>query len=273
MATAAEVAQQALKRILVEADETPLEATEYADFYDIMNNFMADLEAKNVNLGYTAVTAGTDEVTVPAGALRGLIANCAIEASTDYGGYVTPALQRMAREGMRTLHKLGRTRIAAKYPGNLPKGAGNSQESSSYWSEKFYSIQDSALLSLNGNTEATDIVTQDVKVIVAGDWRVEAGKGFMGDSRGRIQNVSGDTLDIEVNISLAATGSGTYTFTLLRNGYDAEQTVSGALTATAATLSMSKLVELAPGDFLELWVEDDTGTTDVTVVDCQFRLS
>jgi hypothetical protein len=273
MATASEVAQKALHRILVEADEATLQDTEYADFYEVMNDFMADLEAKNINLGYTTVTAGTDTVTVPAGAIRGIITNCAIEAAPDYGGYVSQPLIESAKQGMRTLRKLGRTTIGVKYPVTLPKGAGNDDNASTYRDYHFYSLQDSALLSLSGNTEATDIVTQDVKVLVAGDWRVEAGKGFMGDINGQIQNVSGGELDMEAKVSLSATGNSTYTFTLLRNGAHAETTASSALTATPATVEFTKLVTMYPGDWLELWVEDDLATVDVTVVDCQFRLS
>lgn len=271
MATASEVAQRALHRILVEADEATLQATEYTDFYTAMNDYMADLEAKNINLGYTPVTAGTDTVTVPAGALRGIITNVAIEVAPEYGGHVSPALQQAAMESMKTLRKLGQTKIQVSYPTNLPIGSGN--DDSNFYNFPLYTIQDSALLSLSGNTEATAIAVTDTPVLVAGNWRVEAAKGFRGDIDGRVQNISGQEIDVDVTISLSATGSSTYTFTLYRNGAHAEQTASSALTATPATVTMSKLITLNPGDWLDLWVEDDLATVDVTVIDCQFRLS
>lgn len=271
MATASEVAQKALHRILVEADEATLQTTEYADFYEAMNDWMADLESRNINLGYTPVTSGTDTVTVPAGAIRGIVANMAVEVAPDYGGHVSGPLMQQASEGMKTLRKIGTTRVQVKLPSTLPLGSGNDGDST--YSYEYYSYQDSALLSLNGNTTATDIISTDVSALVAGQWAVEAAKGFRGDIEGRVQNASGSEVDVDVNITLSATGNSTYTFTLLRNGAHIETTASAALTATAASVTLAKLVTLNPGDWLELWVEDDLATADVTVIDAQFRLS
>ena len=92
MATVAQVAKAALQRILVQASEAPLEADEYQDFIFAMNNYMAMLDAAGISLGYTVVNDLADEVTIPTGALRGLIANLAIEVSPDYGGIVSDGL-------------------------------------------------------------------------------------------------------------------------------------------------------------------------------------
>ena len=103
MATVAQVAKAALQRILVQASEAPLEADEYQDFIFAMNNYMAMLDASGISLGYTVVSDLADEVTIPAGALRGLIANMAIEVSPDYGGVVSDGLIKAAREGVKTM--------------------------------------------------------------------------------------------------------------------------------------------------------------------------
>jgi hypothetical protein len=94
MATVAQVAKASLQAILVQASEAPLEADEYQDFIFAMNNYMSSLAAKGINLGYTAVTGLADEVTIPPGALTGLIANMAFQSVPYYGGVVTAEIGR-----------------------------------------------------------------------------------------------------------------------------------------------------------------------------------
>lgn len=269
MVTAQVIARRALKRILVEADEAPLEDTEYADFYDIMNDFMADLEAKNINLGYTPVSLGTDIVTVPDGALRGIITNCAIEAAADYGGSISESLRIAASEGMKTLRKLGKQRIKRRYPSDLHRGSGNSGYT---YDHDFYYGQYGALISLSGNTSETVISATDAPVSIIGSWRVERSKALLGRMDGTIENTSGNEIDASVSLTLSCTGNSTYTFWLLRNGVHIERAVSAALTSTPASVDLSDVVTLYPGDFLSIEVEDDLATENVTVIDGQFEV-
>ena len=125
MATVAQVAKASLQRILVQASESELEADEYQDFIFTMNNFMAALAADGVNLGYTQVSDLGDEVTIPVGALRGLIANVAIECAADYGGVVSESLAQAARQGLAVMRKLGQSLRPSAYPSTLPTGSGN----------------------------------------------------------------------------------------------------------------------------------------------------
>lgn len=125
MATVAQVAKAALQRILVQASEAPLEPDEYQDFIFAMNNYMAELDAQGISLGYTVVTDLGDDVTIPTGALRGLIANLAIEVSPDYGGVVSQGLVKAARDGFQTMRLLGQRIAATKNPSTLPVGSGN----------------------------------------------------------------------------------------------------------------------------------------------------
>jgi hypothetical protein len=125
MATVAQVAKSALQRILVQASEAPLEADEYQDFIFAMNNYMAELDAQGISLGYTVVNDLGDEVTIPTGALRGLIANLAIEVSPDYGGVISQGLVKAARDGFQTMRLLGQRIAATRNPSTLPVGSGN----------------------------------------------------------------------------------------------------------------------------------------------------
>lgn len=125
MATAAQVIKASLQRILVQASETPIEASEADDFIFAMNNYMLDLDASGITLGYTVVNDLEDPVTIPTGALRGLIANMAVEVAPEFDGVVTATLARIAADGLETMRKLGVTIAQTHFPPTLPIGSGN----------------------------------------------------------------------------------------------------------------------------------------------------
>lgn len=125
MATVAQVAKASLQRILVQASEADLEPDEYQDFIFAMNNYMLSLDAGGIALGYTEVNSLGDTLTVPTGALRGIIANMAIEVSPDYGGQISAGLIAAAAEGLKVMRRLGVTIAATQYPSTLPVGSGN----------------------------------------------------------------------------------------------------------------------------------------------------
>jgi hypothetical protein len=145
MATVEQVAKAALNRIMVQGSEAPLEADEYADFIFALNNYMAQLAAEGINLGYTEVDSIQDEVTIPTGALRGLIANMAVEVSSDYGGVISEALVVAARQGKQTMRLIGQKIGKARYPSTLPRGQGNYDSFS--MGDNFYPEAESTILS------------------------------------------------------------------------------------------------------------------------------
>jgi len=145
MATVAQVAKASLQRILVQASEAQLEPDEYQDFIFAMNNYMAQLDAQGISLGYTEVSDLGDTVTIPTGALRGLIANMAIEVSPDYGGVISEGLVLAARQGLQTMRTIGQRIRASALPSTLPLGSGNEDES---WglNGHFYPDQEAEIL-------------------------------------------------------------------------------------------------------------------------------
>ena len=144
MATAAQVVKASLQRILVQGSESDLQPDEYQDAIFSMNNFMLALDADGVSLGYTEVSDLGDDVTIPPGALRGLIANLAIEVAPDYNGVVTPALQRAAVEGLKVMQKLGVGKPITRLPCTLPIGSGN--EADYYTTFHFYDCDEDDIL-------------------------------------------------------------------------------------------------------------------------------
>ena len=145
MATLAQVAKASLQRILVQASEAPLEPDEYQDFIFSMNNYMSELDASGVQLGYTTVSDLGDEVTIPTGALRGLIANMAVEVAPDYNGVISAGLAKAARDGFNTMRLIGQSMGKSRYPCTLPIGSGNENNDFGL-SGHFFPDQESSIL-------------------------------------------------------------------------------------------------------------------------------
>jgi len=125
MATVEQVARMALMAIKVQGSESSLEGDDYEDFIFELNNFMAELESRGISLGYTVVDSLSYEVTIPAGAVGGLISNMAIRVSPAYGGAISDALIATAEVGMNTLRALGMSIKDSVYPSTLNKGIAN----------------------------------------------------------------------------------------------------------------------------------------------------
>jgi hypothetical protein len=156
MATVAQVAKASLQRILVQKSEADLEPDEYQDYIFALNNWMLALEAEGVSLGFTEVSDLGDVLTVPAGALRGIIANMAIEVAPDYGGNVTAALQQAAMDGMRVMRLIGQSVPTSNYPCTLPTGSGNYY---AYADSHFYSDAESDILAETTGSIALESAT------------------------------------------------------------------------------------------------------------------
>lgn len=125
MATAAQVTKAILQTLLVQDSEATLQPDEFQDTIFAMNNFMLALDAEGVSLGYTEVSNLGDEITIPTGALRGLIYNVAIEMAPQFNAPITPGITNAATAGMDAMRQLGQIIVATQFPGTLPVGSGN----------------------------------------------------------------------------------------------------------------------------------------------------
>ena len=159
MATAAQVIKASLQRILVQASESALEQSEYSDAIFTMNNYMLDLDAQGVKLGYTEVSSLSDEVTIAPGALRGLIANLAIEVAPDYDGDVSAGLVRAAEQGLKTMQQLGLVLGQSFLPSTLPVGSGNYDNSTN--SSEYYPCSEEQILAETTGAIGLETGTED----------------------------------------------------------------------------------------------------------------
>lgn len=274
MATAGDVARRALTQILVESPDSPLDASEYADALDALNNYMAEREENGIRLGYTPVTNVADQVTVPAGALRGIIANLAIEIAPDYGGVVSASLVKQADEGLKTMRKIARPNAGkVSYPPTLPMGGGNS--STFYNRSHYYGKQATALLTMIANTTATTIDTAGTYKKARGHWDIEDYETLVPDITGRITNTHDGQLVVKVHATLSVKAAASITggVAIYRNGAGAVLSASPSLSTTPATVTLTGNVTLQPGEYLEVWVTDAGTTQDITVVEGRFEIN
>lgn len=136
MTTTGEAVTAALEEILEEGEEADLEAAELSKAIFAMNNMMLALDAGGVTLGYTKVSSVSDPITIPDGAIEGLVKNLAIKLAPQYDATVTAALNEAAQDGMEVMEMLGVTIDPTALPSTLPVGSGN--EECGNWSDRFY---------------------------------------------------------------------------------------------------------------------------------------
>jgi hypothetical protein len=151
METAATLIKSALQEILVQASEAPIEADQAQDAIRYLNRMMAALQANGIDLGYTNVTSLASPITVPDGAIDGMVSNLALRLFPQYSEPGTPVDQvlfREAAEGMKILERLGVTISPTSYPSILPVGSGN--ESDGAWDDRFYADPSQAVLDERG---------------------------------------------------------------------------------------------------------------------------
>jgi len=157
MANAGQVVKAILQEILTQATEADLEPSEIQDTIFAMNNYMTAEAVNGIDLGYTVVSSVSDEITVPAGALQGIIANMAIVMAPQFDAEITASLAEKARTGLNAMRKLGITLNPMSFPNTLPVGAGN--EGDQYTQDHFFTGPDTSILTEGDNTILVESVT------------------------------------------------------------------------------------------------------------------
>lgn len=129
-----------------------------------------------------------------------------------------------------------------------------------------------AHMTMGGNTTATDIVSQGVAVKVAGTTSSQAITQKFTHSNNRMTYVGAISRSFRVTAVASFTSGnanviGTY---IAKNGSlitNSETYASANASGRAENVMVQTVVELAQNDYIELWVENDTSTVDVTVSD------
>lgn len=288
MATANDVVSAGLKSIIVLGAESALDSADAQDFISAMNYYMFDLDARGVKLGYTEVSSLGDEITIPSGALRGLIANVAIEVAPEYGGNISPALIQRAKDGLKAMRRLGISLGKTALPSNLPIGSGNEGEYH-YADSYYYPDQEEdilaeasgtpyASLSMTGNTTATTITTAGTSLLVAGTWVIDRAREVAGTAAGRITYSSEKDiiLDIASTITVepATASSQIISAYIALNGVEvaASRRQTEATASLPITIPFEYRMKLEKDDYIELFIANDTSTDNLLVSAATFKV-
>lgn len=151
METAQSVISDALQEILVLASEQPVQPTDFQTARRYLNRMMTSLDAQGISLGYTVITNPDDLVTVPDGALEGVIFNLAKRLLATYDLPLTAELDRNAREGMEAMRNIAVTVESSRMPCTMPIGSGN-EDDYTYNDYHFYPCEDDEILTEQGGS-------------------------------------------------------------------------------------------------------------------------
>jgi hypothetical protein len=149
METAESVINDALQEILVQASEQALEAVDFQTGRRYLNRMM-NTTPFNL-LGFTTVTNPSDAITIPDGAIEGVIFNLAKRMLTTYDVALTAELLQSAREGLAEIRKIAVVVKPTSFPCTLPIGSGNEQENT-FNNQHFYACPDDELLTEQGGS-------------------------------------------------------------------------------------------------------------------------
>ena len=125
METADTVIRDVLQEITLQASEQEIEAVDFYTANRYMNRFMAELDAKGCKLGWTETVNPADPITIPAGAINGLIYNTAKILCNTYAIELTIDLVTKAKDSYNTMMIIGNPPPSSKYPSTMPIGSGN----------------------------------------------------------------------------------------------------------------------------------------------------
>lgn len=149
METAQSIIDDSLQAILVQASEQPIEAVDFQTSKRYLNRMMATTPYNG--LGFTTVVDPADFITVPDGAIEGIIFNLAVKMLATYDMPLTAELDKNAKDGLQEIRRITVTVTATSMPCTLPIGSGNEQDNT-YANQHFYSCPDSKVLTERNDT-------------------------------------------------------------------------------------------------------------------------
>lgn len=152
METAAAIITDALGEILVEAQEQPVEAAEMTRAIRYLNRMMANLSSRGIALGYTIVNSPSDLITVPDGAVDGVMYNLALRLSSQYDEPVTQSLSDSAKLGMNAMLDIAVTVDPTPMPCTMPVGSGNEGDRRGFQNDHFYDCPSDEILNEGGGS-------------------------------------------------------------------------------------------------------------------------
>ncbi len=134
-------------------------------------------------------------------------------------------------------------------------------------------------VTMQGNATATTIATQGTAVKVAGTWAAQIESNFTGNTTGRLtyNGSSTEVVSASVSITFSHSGGGTDDLAvyIAKNGsvITASKLVRAVTGAAKGNVGTFFNISMSAQDYLEVFVANDSDTSDITVSDCIFQVS
>lgn len=134
------------------------------------------------------------------------------------------------------------------------------------------------LVYMQGNATATTISTQGTPTLIAGTWQSGGLNGFTATAGGRLTytGTPARVFRIDADMSArAASGQPDASVTIGKNGASIAATKIGNRMENTHdhNLSTGWLVSLSAGDYIELFIQNNSNTADFTVTSAVLRIS
>ena len=125
--TAGDIVKDALGEITVLGAEAPVEAVDAQIGVRYLNRMMAAFDADGIDLGYTEAANLNSPITVPAGAIDGMVTQLAVRLHAQFSAADPLSQDLLARavSGKKTMRNLAVRVGASEFPSTLPIGSGN----------------------------------------------------------------------------------------------------------------------------------------------------
>ena len=146
--TAGEVINDILLDLVVLGSDATMDPSETASTIRYINRYMTMQDAMGLSLGFTKITSVSDPITIPDGAIMGLIKNVVLIMAPQFGAVISPVAIKAANDGLEAMENLGISVLESSMPCTLPIGSGN--EWNGYNTQRFFPCGDDPILTENG---------------------------------------------------------------------------------------------------------------------------
>jgi len=158
METAQDIINDALQEILVQSSEQSVQPVDFQTARRYLNRMMSTTPF--VGLGFTIITNPDDLVTVPDGAIEGIVFNLATKLLSTFDMTLTAELNQSANKGLKEIRRLTVSVKPTAFPCTLPIGSGNERENT-FNNQHFYPCPDSEILTEQGGSILLESNTND----------------------------------------------------------------------------------------------------------------
>lgn len=269
MTSANEMITDSLGIVLVDEEAISLTENQFALGARFYNDMAEEMELGGLDLNHTPIFGPDDIITTSPAANAGLKFSLAPRLAPSFGvNYIESSEARRAISALRANFM---TPLRSRFPSTMPRGSGNIRV---FNRERAFYPTSIVFAGLARETSQTVTISAiDTPVLIGSTWIIKALSNFEATEAGRL-TFKGARYLSKINISLTIQpGAGDmFTFYIFKNGARMTPGISVLADET-------RIVALLGGDgtvtddFFEVFVENNSDTTDLIIDQGVFRIT